>query len=114
MYTRSGFFIPRFIVREHLTSPTTDSVATFFVSSTDNTTNSTNLSQQLGSVTVGEQFLVTIAATTGNSWVDFTTTATTNSFKMAEGDTLDVRVKKAVSVVSDSTTAKLQGIIWEM
>lgn len=113
MYTRSGFFIPRFIIREHLSS-TSASAASVFVASTDTVGNSTNLSQQLTSTQVGEGFLVTIAATTGDSWIDFTTTATTNSFKMAEGDTLDARVRKAVSIVGGSTTAKAQGIIWEM
>jgi len=62
---------------------------------------------------VGGYFYITVTATTGACWVDPITTATTNSFKLHEGDVLDLRVVDALSIISDSTTAKVQAIIWK-
>jgi hypothetical protein len=55
----------------------------------------------------------TVHCTVGNIWVNPLTTATTNSFKMGTGMVLDMLSTGTISVVSDSTAAKAQAIIWE-
>lgn len=64
---------------------------------------------------IGTNALITIVATTGNTWIDPTETATTNSFKLTEGDSLNLQIngEGTLSIVSDSTLAKIQAIIWE-
>jgi hypothetical protein len=60
----------------------------------------------------GENFDCTIIASTGNFWIDPTTTATTNSFPLSEGDSIDLQVPKTLYTIADSTTAKFSAIIW--
>ena len=68
----------------------------------------------LDSSDYGENFNCTITASTGNIWINPIGTATTNSFKLHEGDVIDLTVKNRLSVVSNSSDAKFQGFIWEV
>ena len=63
---------------------------------------------------VGGYFYITVTATTGECWVNPIETATTDSLKLSEGDVLDLRVLETLSMISDSTTAKVQAIVWKM
>ena len=67
----------------------------------------------ISSTTYGRNFEITFQAMAGNTWVDPTTTATTNSFKLTPGDEVDFMVDDELSIVSDSTTASYQAIIWD-
>ena len=63
----------------------------------------------------GQNWDMTIQATTGAIYLATNTTAptSTNTFKLAEGDALDIKVEDYISMVGDSTTAAVQAIIWE-
>ena len=67
----------------------------------------------ISSTTYGRNFEVTFQAMAGNTWVNPTTTATTNAFKLVPGDEVDFMVVDELSIVSDSTTASYQAIIWD-
>lgn len=67
----------------------------------------------LTSATYGNNFSITLQALAGNTWIDPLTTATTNAFKLTAGDSVDLVVTDTLSLVSDSTTASYQAIIWE-
>ena len=66
----------------------------------------------ISSTTYGRNFEITFQALAGNTWIDATTTATTNAFKLSAGQAIDLRVDDELSIVSDSTTASYQAIIW--
>lgn len=83
-------------------------------STTASVANDTLISVNSTVYTIGQNFLCTLQCTTGNIWLDPLATATTNSFKLSEGEALDLQVESALSLISDSTTAKVQGIIWEV
>ena len=67
----------------------------------------------ISSTTYGRNFEITFQALAGNTWINATTTATTNAFKLSAGQAIDLRVDDELSIVSDSTTASYQAIIWE-
>ena len=57
---------------------------------------------------------VSVHCSSGVVWLATDVVATTvNGFKLYEGMILDIGNTGYVSVVSDSTTAKIQAIIWE-
>jgi len=94
MYVRQIFKKPKTIIPEFLVSPTA-SVA-------DSTTIVPNGSP------------CTLHCSTGTVWFNTLTTATTsNGYRLPEGTVVDL-VANTVSVISDSTTAKLQAIIWAL
>lgn len=80
-------------------------VSEFVCSTTASTANSTSIQPN------GKP--CTVHCTVGNVWINPLATATTSSFKMGTGTVLDVTSTGAISVVSDSTLAKVQAIIWE-
>lgn len=93
MHTYNRFRKIRTIVPETFAS-TTSSVA-----STLNTT---------GDATVS------LMCSTGAIWINPLATATTaNGFKLNEYDIIDLVVPNSLSIISDSTTAKYQAVIWE-
>ena len=56
----------------------------------------------------------TIACTVGDIWINPLVTATTaNGFKLTSGDSIDLVIPGSLSIISDSTTAKYQGIFWK-
>lgn len=83
------------------------------LASTVGSTTASVANTTLSSTTYGANFSVTIQATTGDIWVNPTTTATTNSFKLCEGDAIDLKVVDTLGTIADTTTAKWQAIIWE-
>lgn len=83
------------------------------VSSTCASTSGSVANSTLGSTTYGANFDVTIMCTTGTIWINGSTTATTNSFQLNEGDSIDMKVKDILYTIADTTTAKFQAIIWE-
>lgn len=114
-YTRNIFRLARFLVIETVSLSTTATAVTL-ATATDSTATNSSLISQIESTSVrpvGTNFDITIAATTGDSFINTYGTATTNSFKLHEGDTLDIKVKDTLSVIGNSTSAKLQGIIWK-
>jgi len=57
----------------------------------------------------------TLNCTTGTIWVNPLVVATTsNGYKMVESMVLELTSVGAISVISDTTTAKAQAIIWEL
>lgn len=54
----------------------------------------------------------TVHCTVGSVWINPLGVATTNSFKMGTNMAIDVQSTGAISVISDTTTAKVQAIIW--
>ena len=94
MFVRHMFRKVKHIIPEKLSS-TTASVASN-ISSTD----------------YGANFDITIVATTHDTWVNPIGTATTNSFLLAEADAISMTVENTLSIISDSTLAKIQAIIW--
>jgi hypothetical protein len=101
-FVKQSFLKIKDIIPETVSS-TTASAANNFITC-DSTTYS-----------VGPNALITLVATTGNTWIDPTGTATTNSFKLTEGDDISLQIEGegTLSIVSDSTTAKIQAIIWK-
>ena len=83
------------------------------ITSTVGSTTASVANTTLGSTTYGANFSVTIQCTTGEIWINPTTTATTNSFKLSEGDAIDLKVKDVLGTIADTTTAKWQAIIWD-
>ena len=73
-----------------------------------------NILASASDINVGAFFYITVTATTGICWVDPIETATTNSLKLHEGDVLDMKVLETLSMISDSTTAKVQAIVWKV
>lgn len=84
------------------------------VSTTASVANSALISINSTVYTIGQNFPITIQCTTGNIWLNSIGTATTNSFKLTEGANINLTVENALSLISDTTTAKVQGIIWEV
>lgn len=69
---------------------------------------------QASDIDVGQQFTITIVATTGNVFINpLEIATTTNSLRLAEKDSMDLTVVDALSVISNSTSAKVQGYIWK-
>lgn len=103
MYIKQSFLRMKSIIPETAPS-TTASVA-----------NDTLLTYDSATYSIGSNFLCTLVATTGNIWINPLGTATTNSFKLAEGDSINLQVpgEGVLSLISDTTTAKIQAIIWE-
>lgn len=84
------------------------------IASTVGSTTGSVANSTLNSTTYGANFSVTIQATTGDIWINPTTTATTNHFKLSEGDSLDLKVVDILYTIADTTTAKWQAIIWDV
>ena len=79
--------------------------------------NTTSLCSIAGWTTraLGQNFQVTIEATTGAIYVLPESTAeptSSNAFKLSEDSVLDLRVKNFLGLKGDSTTAKFQAIVW--
>lgn len=56
----------------------------------------------------------TVICTTGNIWINPLATATTaNSIKLIEGQALDLIIPDSLSLISDSTEAFYQAILWK-
>ncbi len=63
----------------------------------------------------GENFEVTVEATSGNIYIrpdDAVEPTSLNAYKLHEGNSIDIKVKSFLSIKGDSTTAKLQAIVW--
>ena len=58
---------------------------------------------------------ITLHCLSGDIHIEQNATATTNSFKLITGTVLDLKMPKTgyLSVVSTSTSAAIQGIVWE-
>jgi hypothetical protein len=68
----------------------------------------------LSSTDYGENFNLTIHCTTGVVFLNPSTVATSaNGFKIAEGQSLDLKVSTGLSLVGLTTTAGFQGLVWE-
>lgn len=68
----------------------------------------------LGSSVYGANFDITVHCSTGAVYINPLVAATTaNGFKLIEGQSLDLKVLSALSIIGDSTTAKYQAIVWE-
>lgn len=67
------------------------------------------------STSYGQNFMITLMATTGAMWFNTlsTTPNSTTAFKLHEGDAIDLLVVNTLSVYGDSTTASYQAIVWE-
>jgi hypothetical protein len=72
-----------------------------------------SVASSLSSTDYGNNFSVTFQALAGNTWINPLTTATTNSFQLTAGDNIDLVVTDTLSIISDSTAATYQAIIWE-
>jgi hypothetical protein len=80
--------------------------------------NSSNICTVPGNTTrsFGTNYDVTIEATSGAVYILPESTAeptSNNAFKIPEGGILDLKVKSFLSIKGDSTTAKMQAIIWD-
>lgn len=84
----------------------------FFASTTASAANSTTISVSGATYTIGQNAYLTVQCTTGLCWINPIGTATTNSWRMEEGESLNLQVENTLSVISDSITAKLQAIEW--
>jgi len=68
----------------------------------------------LGSSVYGANFDITVHASTGTIFVNpLAAATTTNGFKLIEGQSLDLKVLSALSIIGDSTTAAYQAVVWE-
>ena len=68
----------------------------------------------LGSSVYGANFDITVHCSTGVIYVNpLTAATTTNSFKLKEDQSIDLKVASALSIIGDSTTAAYQAIVWE-
>ena len=65
--------------------------------------------------TQGQYWDMTIEAISGDMYISTLSTAptSTNTFKLVEGDCLDIKVEEYISMLGDSTTASVQAIIWD-
>lgn len=74
-----------------------------------------NTASSLSSTTYGGNFDLLIQCTTGSLYINPSTVATSaNGWLMSEGDELELKVPTTLSLVSATTTAKYQGIVWEV
>ena len=73
-------------------------------STTANTIDSTSV--------VPNGYPITFHCSTGNVFIMPDSTAIGSAIKLYEGMTLDIGLANYISITSDSTTAKFQGIIW--
>jgi hypothetical protein len=96
MYTRTLFRKIKAIVFENVASTSAGAVDT------------------ISSTAYGENFDITVNCSTGTIFLNpLTAATTTNGFKLAEGQALDLKVASSLSIIGDSTTAAYQGIVWE-
>jgi hypothetical protein len=66
------------------------------------------------STAIGANFDITVHCSTGSIFINpLAAATTTNGFKMIEGQSLDLKVFSALSIIGDSTTAKYQAVVWE-
>ena len=108
MYTKSTFKRIRHMLCETLAS--TDSTTVNRAS-----LNSTTLCGLSTTTILGCNFDVTIKATTGAIYIipdSLTVPTSSNSWKVSEGNTIDIRVPTYIGIRGDSTTAKFQAIVW--
>jgi hypothetical protein len=63
----------------------------------------------------GQNWDMSIEAIVGDIYITTKSTAptSTNTFKLVEGDCLDIKVEDYISMLGDSTTASVQAIIWD-
>lgn len=107
--------MPQLIFNKEVFKKVKTIVSEVAVSTTASVANSALVSINSTVYTIGKNFACTIQCTTGTVWFNSIVTATTaNSFKLLEGDSIDLQVDSALSLISDSTTAKVQAIIWEV
>lgn len=67
-----------------------------------------------GTYDAGQNFSCTLMCITGTIFLNPLITATTaNGFRVDENTTIDIKVENILSLISDSTTATFQAIIWE-
>jgi surface polysaccharide O-acyltransferase-like enzyme len=68
----------------------------------------------LSSTAYGENFECTLYVKTGPVYMNSLVTATTaNGFELASGMTIDIKSESILSLISDSTLAKFEAIVWE-
>jgi hypothetical protein len=68
----------------------------------------------VSSTDYGANFSLTVHCSTGVIWVNpLASATTTNSFKMQEDQSLELKVEDKLYVLGDSTTAAYQGIVWK-
>jgi len=72
-----------------------------------------SVASSLSSTDYGNNFSITFQAVAGNTWINPIETATTNSFRLSTGQSVDLVVYDKLSIISDSTTASYQAIVWE-
>lgn len=70
----------------------------------------------LSSTSYGENFYVTIQCTTGNIYYSplSTAPATTDAWKLEEGEKEILKIPSYLSLLGGSTTAAFQAIIWKL
>lgn len=57
---------------------------------------------------------ITIVCVSGNLWINpLTTAAEATGFKLTAGQSLDLRVDSALSIISDANGATYQYIVWK-
>lgn len=101
IFTKNQYKPVRFVIPE------------FMVSSTASVADSSTISINSTSRAIGENFSVTLVCTTGTVWFNPLVTATTaNGYKLNESDFVDLLVRQTVSIIADTTTAKVQALIW--
>lgn len=69
-------------------------------------------SSVLNSTIYCNDFDVTIIATTGSVWINIDAIATTDTYKLHEGQTLNLRIEDYISTISTSTNSMYEAIIW--
>ena len=112
MYTKNMFKKIRSIIPETIASSDSTSVNRALL-------NTTSLCGITGSTTktLGQNFNVTIVATTGAIYVcpempSGTVPTSATAFKIPEGGVLDVKIENFLAVRGDSTTAAFEAIVW--
>ena len=70
--------------------------------------------KHLTTATYGENFAVTIQATTGSIYISTLTTAPTTAtgYELKERESIDLNVPANLAIIGNSTTAAFQAIIW--
>lgn len=106
--------LPQIIFSNEIFKKAKTIISEIAVSTTASVANSALISINSTVYTIGQNFACTIECTTGNVWFNPIGTATTNSFKLTEGANINLTVENTLSLISDTTTAKVQGIIWEV
>lgn len=63
----------------------------------------------------GQHWDMSIEAIVGDLYFTTLSTAptTTNTFKLVEGDCLDIKVEEYIAMLGGSTTAAVQAIVWD-